>query len=202
MASAATSLSPKIELDLRHIRERVELALEIGCYHGATTNLLCDRYLSPSGKVVVVDPLRDGVYIDTEPSVPEIVKAHETRWRRMFKSQFDVFEANTARNAGKIEIMRMLSTEAFPLLLERYVGQIDLIYIDGDHRAASVWEDAVNAYALCKVGGHILFDDYLWGKEFPPEQTPKPAIDRFLREYSDRCVCVSKGYRVLVKKIR
>ena len=41
----------------------------------------------------------------------------------------------------------------------------DLIYIDGSHTAADVLTDAVLAFQLLRVGGVMIFDDYLWSME-------------------------------------
>jgi len=38
----------------------------------------------------------------------------------------------------------------------------DFIYIDGDHTAEGVLQDAVLAWRLLKAGGIMAFDDYLW----------------------------------------
>ena len=59
----------------------------------------------------------------------------------------------------------------------------DLIYIDGSHTAADVLIDAVLAFQLLRVGGVMIFDDYLWSMEpalsVDPLNMPKPAIDAF-----------------------
>jgi hypothetical protein len=197
---AAMSLSSNVEIDLRRIgRHTVHLALEIGVYHGVTTNLICDKYLAPGGKMFAVDPLVDGLYIPVETD--EAVRKINSTRRLRFTKQFDVFSKNTERNRDKMELLRMTSDQAFPRLHAEHNGQFDLIYIDGDHRAAAVWEDAVHCFELCKIGGYILFDDYEWELgRLDPVMTPKPAIDQFLREYSDKVECLHKQWRVLIRK--
>jgi predicted O-methyltransferase YrrM len=63
-------------------------------------------------------------------------------------------------------------------------GYFDLIYIDGSHQAPDVLTDAVMSFQLLKVGGVMIFDDYLWTMDKPGFQDvlkmPKPAIDAFL----------------------
>lgn len=63
------------------------------------------------------------------------------------------------------------------------LGYFDLIYIDGSHQASDVLTDAVMAFPLLKVGGMIVFDDYLWRMEEKGHQDllsmPKLAIDSF-----------------------
>lgn len=62
--------------------------------------------------------------------------------------------------------------------------QFDLIYVDGSHQAPDVLADAVLAFQLLKVGGLLIFDDYLWSMEAAGLQDhhnmPKPAIDAFV----------------------
>ena len=69
-------------------------------------------------------------------------------------------------------------------------GSVDFIYIDGSHQAADVLSDAVLAFKLLKVGGHLVFDDYIWSETLPygqdPVRCPKPAIDAFTTLYCRR----------------
>jgi predicted O-methyltransferase YrrM len=59
----------------------------------------------------------------------------------------------------------------------------DLIYVDGSHTAPDVLSDAVLAFQLLRVGGVMIFDDYLWTMEtqryVDPLNLPKTAIDAF-----------------------
>jgi predicted O-methyltransferase YrrM len=63
----------------------------------------------------------------------------------------------------------------------------DLIYIDGSHQAPDVLADAVLSFQLLRVGGMMIFDDYLWAMEpdgrQDPLNMPKPAVDAFLNTY-------------------
>jgi len=56
----------------------------------------------------------------------------------------------------------------------------DFIYIDGDHHASAVLEDAVLCFPLLKDGGLLIFDDYLWGGMPYDWQRPRIAVDGFL----------------------
>ena len=60
------------------------------------------------------------------------------------------------------------------------VIQYDFIYVDGDHTAAGVLDDAVLSWQYLKPGGIMAFDDYTWFAESGLEvDTPKPAINFF-----------------------
>ena len=66
-------------------------------------------------------------------------------------------------------------------------GAFDFIYIDGDHTAVGVLEDAVDAIPLLKVGGLIAFDDYLWeSDDRDPLKSPRLAVDAIASIYGDR----------------
>jgi predicted O-methyltransferase YrrM len=65
--------------------------------------------------------------------------------------------------------------------------RFDLIFIDGSHEAPDVLADAVLAFPLLRVGGTLIFDDYIWSDQAPqtrdPLRMPKPAIDAFVNIY-------------------
>jgi hypothetical protein len=202
---SSQSLSQQIDLDIDPFvnGKRVELILEIGVAQGGTTNIFCEKYLiETGGKVVCVDPLLDGIYVPSEPGSGGYHPEHHARWKKTFAKQYDHFVRNTFHNSNKIQLMRMTSSEAFPELLEKYEGKFDLIYIDGDHRSRAVWNDAINSFKLCKVGGYILFDDYLWKlPHMTLDQTPKPAVDRFISKYRNSIEVLKKGWRVMLRKV-
>ncbi|PZO55779.1 MAG: hypothetical protein DCF16_01505 [Alphaproteobacteria bacterium] len=60
----------------------------------------------------------------------------------------------------------------------------DIAYVDGSHQAPDVLIDSVLAFKLLRVGGIMVFDDYLWHMEAAGKQDlvnmPKLAIDAFI----------------------
>ncbi|MDF1793411.1 MAG: class I SAM-dependent methyltransferase [Thalassobaculaceae bacterium] len=70
-------------------------------------------------------------------------------------------------------------------------NRFDFIYVDGSHQAPDVLTDAVMAFELLRVGGVMVFDDYLWAEQLPqgrdPLRCPKPAIDAFVNLNFRRC---------------
>ena len=102
------------------------------------------------------------------------------------------------------------------LSLEKY----DYVYIDGCHLAKWVLSDAVLSWDLIKPGGLIIFDDYyflenrpewykptrikfldeyLWKKKVK-DNSPKQAIDAFLKIYGTYLEVVFKKWQVVVRK--
>lgn len=76
----------------------------------------------------------------------------------------------------------------------------DIIYIDGNHSAASVLEDAILSFRNLKQSGILIFDDYLWKKNSELNE-PKIAIDAFLKIYSDKYKLLHKGYQLIIQKL-
>jgi predicted O-methyltransferase YrrM len=75
----------------------------------------------------------------------------------------------------------------------------DFVYVDGSHAAPNVLFDVVNAYLICKPGGLVGCDDYLF--ELPENgSVPKPAIDAFLKLMGDRVEVVHSGYQLWFRK--
>jgi predicted O-methyltransferase YrrM len=77
----------------------------------------------------------------------------------------------------------------------------DLVYIDGEHHAASVLEDAVLAFPLLKVGGAMVFDDYGGGEPGGGNKYPKPGVQAFVAVYRDRLQDVFYSYQVHLRKV-
>jgi len=57
----------------------------------------------------------------------------------------------------------------------------DLIYVDGSHHTDDVIVDAIKSFELLKIGGIMIFDDYIWGYYSNPIDNPAGAINSFLR---------------------
>jgi predicted O-methyltransferase YrrM len=76
----------------------------------------------------------------------------------------------------------------------------DFVYIDGSHRAEDVQADALLSWSLVKPGGIVIFDDYLWELERPPEDRPQIAIDQFLSDFGSELETLHKGFQVIVRK--
>jgi predicted O-methyltransferase YrrM len=93
--------------------------------------------------------------------------------------------------------MRGKSQDVLPKLpLESY----DIIYVDASHTACNVLADSVMAWRLCKMGGIVLWDDYLWDAWNDPIRQPKMAIDAFLACYGGKYELIEREWQVCVTK--
>lgn len=174
---------------------KFDLAMEIGCFEGLTSNYIVDNLLTETGKLICIDPLAD----EYTPSLP---------MQPVFKNQYDRFMSNMIEHISleKAFIVRRNSQDCLSLTktykdslmwtIDNICGrEYDFIYIDGDHAPDMVYIDAVNSFRYAKVGGIILFDDYNWNN------THNAGIDLFLEEYKGKYELMHKDYQVMIKKI-
>lgn len=132
-------------------------ALEIGCFEGRSTLWLCENILTGEGSCIdCVDLFRpDPLHGD---------------YRQRFR-------ANTAACRGRIREHAGASFD----VLRRVEGPYDIVYIDGWHSAFGALADGVMAWPLLKVGGVMIFDDYLW---VPPGLGSPPRPGRLARHWA------------------
>jgi len=162
--------------------------LEIGSYQGMSSVWLLENILTDDTSTITC--------IDTfEGSVEH----HECQdCQKDLKNLFDIFSHNISTFKNKVNIIRDKSQVA----LKRMTDEYDFVYVDGDHRAASVIEDAILSFSLLKGGGIIIFDDYYWSCSKTLIDDPKPAIDAFMLIYSDKINVLSINPRqVIIQKI-
>src|SRR5262245_23785389 len=72
--------------------------------------------------------------------------------------------------------------------------------IDGSHRAADVYVDAMLTWPLMARGGLVIFDDYLWDNLEGPSEIPKPGIDAFLATIDGQYRTVWNDYQIAIVK--
>jgi predicted O-methyltransferase YrrM len=151
--------------------------LEIGSFEGRATTWIVENFVGPNqGQLFCVDTWEGGFEHD--------------------KSQMGAVEARFDRNVG-IALRKCPAAEVIKvkgpsweklakLLAAGHAGSFDFIYVDGSHLSSDVMSDLVLAFALCRVGGLIACDDYLWCFGEDPRRTPKMAIDAFVNCYAGR----------------
>lgn len=110
------------------------------------------------------------------------------------------FDENLAPFALRCEKRKGRSVAVLPnLAMEGY--RFELIYVDGDHRARNVYNDAALSWPLLVTGGIIIFDDYQWDQERPSEDRPQLGIDSFLEAMKGHYRDVHRGYQIIVEKL-
>ncbi len=191
---------------------RVIAVLEIGTFEGRSAEWMLDNLLThPESTLTVIDTFA-GSFEQFYQSVA--VDTIETR-----------FDANLARFGSKV-IVTVLAAVCLPLsrvravrcrgvcqvrklkgdsraLLRTFPRQqtFDLVYIDGEHHAASVLEDAVLAFPLLKVGGAMVFDDFGGGGPDGGNKYPRQGVQAFVTAYLDRLQELHVGWQVHLRKV-
>ena len=110
----------------------------------------------------------------------------------------DVYEEYLTRTDKYNNILSIKSKSEY--VLPNLNNTYDFIYIDGDHTAKVVSDDAESAWQLLKPNGILAFDDYMWGRDLPAHFTPQPAIDNFLNKYEGSYKLLTKEYQVWIQK--
>lgn len=174
---------------------RPRRVLEIGSYEGRSTIFTMESIYSTYGEglVTCVDTWSGG--LEHDPSSMSMVEQN-------FRS--NISKACETRPNLVAEIKKDISINALSRLIsDGRSGFYDLAYVDGSHQAADVITDLVLSYALVRVGGMIICDDYLWTmRRGNPIDDPKIAIDTFTTIYY-RKVGILRGplYQMYMRKV-
>jgi len=162
--------------------------LEIGSYQGRSTVWLLENILTDDSSIITC--------IDTFEGSAEHNECNECK--KDLKNLFDIFSHNISAFSNKVNIIRDKSQVALKRITEEY----DFIYVDGDHKASAVIEDAILSFHLLKNGGMMIFDDYEWSCSKTLIDDPKPAIDAFMLIYADKIkVLLVNPHQVIIQKI-
>ncbi len=157
--------------------------LEIGSFEGRSTCWIieiCTEHAQSGIEVYCVDTWEGGI----EHQKGGQIETQMSEVERRFDHNVSVARGKTPHPAS-IHKIKKYSNHGLPdLMASGKYGFFDLIYIDGSHQAPDVLTDAVMSFQLLRVGGVMIFDDYLWSMDKPGSQDvlkmPKPAIDAFI----------------------
>ena len=111
------------------------------------------------------------------------------------------FDRNLAAFGNRVEKIKGPSRQGLASLMPQQ-RRFDLAYIDGSHERDDVMADSLGVWSMLDPGGSIIWDDYRWGRNLPPEHRPQPAIDEFLREREGEYRLLSKGYQIIIERLR
>lgn len=169
--------------------------LEIGSYEGRSTVWTVENMMEDGGFIHCIDTWRG-----SEEHDPTVMKSVEDRFDR----NTEVCMRKYANETGvHREVRKLKGSSTFWLadLLSDPLGlPYDFIYIDGSHTAPDVLTDACLAFRLLKLGGVMVFDDYLWGDVRDVLHRPKVAIDAFANTFSEHIDIVHIGHQYVIKR--
>lgn len=141
--------------------------VEIGCYCGRSSSILAMVAKDNNCDFVTVDN-----FITGAPGVTDVKRA---------------FANNMTMVQGKYNLMAMKSENA----ARKYDKEIDLLFVDGDHRYVGVTTDMNSWLPKVKPGGYVLFHDYnsSWSEvkkavdEYPELEQVDQADSMSIRRY-------------------
>ena len=114
--------------------------LEVGTYKGYTTRLLANKF--PQMEIVTVDP-GDSISPDDRPAI----QAGE------YLPQAEIGEL--VRGYPNVTVLKQRFCD-----VDWLTNRFDMIFVDGDHSAASVLRDSNLALSLVETPGVIVWHDY------------------------------------------
>lgn len=172
--------------------------LEIGSYEGRSTCFLIEMIGSRrTYDIYCVDPWRSDGFHGAEMDSVE----------RRFDANI-ALARSAAPSQGSVCKFKGHSSDILPrMLASGYTETFDMVYIDGSHEAPDVLLDAVLSFYLCRSGGLLIFDDYLWSADPEGKQDilkmPKPAIDAFVNIFRRRLRIIEKTplYQLYLQKL-
>jgi predicted O-methyltransferase YrrM len=152
--------------------------LEIGSFEGASACFLIEHIAAQrSLELHCIDTWQGGLEHRPGGHATADMAQVEQRFRANVRTAL-----SSAACAVKVQVHRERSDLALVRLLAD-VGHnyFDMVYVDGSHEAPDVLFDAVTSFKLLRVGGLLVFDDYLWSGQSAPDllKRPKIAIDAF-----------------------
>lgn len=164
---------------------RIETILEIGSYEGRSTCWMIEVLSARTAlEVSCVDSWSGGdehqVGGRFESSMPEV--------ERRFDRNVTIASAKAAHKVTVKKYKNLSNLGLADVIAERRAPYFDLVYVDGSHHAPDVLTDSIMAFQVLKVGGIMMFDDYLWRLDPHILNQPKIAIDSFLNVFQEKMV--------------
>jgi predicted O-methyltransferase YrrM len=172
--------------NLMHLAGHPVQMLQIGAYTGDATQWLFDNVLTHP----------DSSLVDVDPWTGSGEEAHEPLDWSAVESYYDNRNAIPLAS-GRLTKARCTSDEFFA---QHGGSTFDFIYVDGDHKAASVLIDGIHAIRCIRPGGIVAFDDYMWTSGRGPTFEPKPAIDAIRTCFADELELIDSGLQVWLKR--
>lgn len=150
-------------------------AIDIGAFEGRSTLWFLENILThPTARLICIDRI----------SRPEFIH-------------------NTMPYRDKLQYLIGFSQDVLRGPVFR-LGIFSFVYVDGNHAASSVLEDAVLGFRLLKAGGVMIFDDYQWlpAKDADPLLGPQLGIDAFLRVFAGQYRILFQKWQLAIEKNR
>lgn len=166
--------------------------LEIGSFEGRSSCWLLENALAEDGELYCIDTWAGAPEFHMLPR--EVVADSKTKFSRNI--------ALSRRGTQKLLVFQNESVKGLAdLITGGHGASFDFIYVDGGHQAFEALTDACMAWPLLKIGGLMIFDDYLWDLHNPLEMRPKIAIDAFTAMFNHQLQTIYCGDQYAVRKV-
>ena len=168
--------------------------LEVGSFEGASTCYLIQKLSDRPLELHCIDTWDGGIEhqegASAEHDMNVIKKTFDENMKIVKNPNLDLYIHQGYSH-----------TKMAKLLVDGYEDYFDFIYIDGSHEAPDVLCDAVLGFKLLKLGGVMVFDDYLWHHgDKSLHFCPKPAIDSFVNLYWRKLEITTSPYQLIIQK--
>ncbi|RWB77010.1 MAG: glycosyltransferase [Mesorhizobium sp.] len=174
------------------LRDKIDTAtavLEIGSFEGRSA-LFFLQFL-PKSRVTCVDSFQGSEeHVERgskyEPDMVEV--------ERRFDQNLEPFGDRVAKHSGdSVVVLPALAAEQ---------RLYDVVYVDGDHSAASTYTDARLGWDLLDNDGVMILDDYRWGARLPTAKRSAAGIEAFLRQIAGEFELLHRDQQVIIRKSR
>lgn len=164
--------------------------LEIGSFEGRSAVWFIEHAFGETGELYCVDTWGD----TPEHVSPDMKEIHARFGANVEIARFNKpnVKVNELRGVSEYELPKLIATG--------HAGAFDFIYIDGCHEAVNALTDLCFSFQLCRSGGLIGVDDYLWPDHAHPLRKPKISVDAFTNIFAEQLTIVFQGYQVFIRK--
>lgn len=152
--------------------------LEVGSFEGASTCYLIETtsHFQPI-EVHCIDTWEGGVEHKTQDfNMKSVEQRFDHNIQIAISESKNKVDFKKHKGSSDVELSRLIA--------EGKSNYFDFVYIDGSHQAPDVLLDSALGFKLLKIGGVMVFDDYVWHENLPygkdPLRCPKLAIDSFI----------------------
>lgn len=193
---------PSLNAIFEHIIQPQRI-LEIGSFEGLSTAYFLEKAIQYHDEIEIfcIDSWLGGQEHTGRFDMSAVEERFEHNMAGLLKFIGDQKQVNVVKLKGYSH------QQMIDLLAKGYQNYFDFIYVDGSHEAPDVLFDALLAHRLVKVGGVIVFDDYLWSpseeKEDDHYLLVKPAVDHYVNTYQRKLKVLQNlhQFQLYVKKL-
>jgi predicted O-methyltransferase YrrM len=172
--------------------------LEIGCYEGLSSVWFLSNVMSNvDSRLYCVDTWEGSV------------EYNNVNFDNIYNKFLKNIKSNSNYKENKVIISRKRSdkfllemTNMNQSLVCNNCLLFDIIFIDASHDSRDVIMDSILSWRLLKVGGVLIWDDYIWEKMPKLNERPKMAIDSFLMMFEGNYKILSKTTQLIVQKTK